>query len=200
MAASFPGVQIHESACIDEPCEIGEGTAIWHFCHVMAHSRIGRNCSLGQNVRVASQVEIGDGVRVQNNVSLYSGVILEDHVFCGPSMVFTNVLNPRSEIPRKHEFRPTRVRRGATLGANSTVVCGIEIGRFALVGAGAVVVHDVPDYALVLGVPARRSGWVCRCGETLPKAEPGAEVGCASCGNRYREEDDALEIVREVQA
>ncbi len=192
-----PGVEIHESAWVDEPCEIGPGTRVWHFCHVMAGSRIGRDCSLGQNVFVASGVVIGDRVKIQNNVSVYTGVVLEDEVFCGPSMVFTNVVNPRSEIPRKDEYRETRVRRGATLGANCTIVCGHEIGRFAFVGAGAVVTRDVPDYGLVLGTPARRVGWMCRCGVRLP--DGGSELVCAACGNRYRERGELLRPLHEVQ-
>lgn len=192
-----PGVEIHESAWVDEPCEIGPGTRVWHFCHVMAGSRIGRDCSLGQNVFVAAGVVIGDRVKIQNNVSVYTGVVLEDDVFCGPSMVFTNVVNPRSEIPRKDEYRKTVVRRGATLGANCTIVCGHEIGRYAFVGAGGVVTRDIPDYALALGTPARRVGWMCRCGSRLP--EDAGELVCAACGNRYREHGEALLPVREVQ-
>ena len=193
----FPGVQVHESAYVDEPCQIGEGTRIWHFCHVMPDSRIGRGCSLGQNVLVQSGVTIGDNVKIQNNVSVYTGVTLGDDVFCGPSMVFTNVLNPRSEISRKDEFRPTPVGRGATLGANCTIVCGTEIGAHAFVGAGAVVTRDVAPYALVLGTPARRVGWMCRCGERLP-AEDGA-LTCEACGNRYRAEGDVLTPQKEIQ-
>jgi UDP-2-acetamido-3-amino-2,3-dideoxy-glucuronate N-acetyltransferase len=193
----FPGVQIHESAWIDEPCEIGEGTTIWHFSHVMENARIGRNCNLGQNVVVSPDVVLGNNVKVQNNVSIYTGVILEDDVFCGPSMVFTNVVNPRSEIPRRDEYRRTLVRRGASLGANATLVCGVEIGRYAFVGAGAVVTRDVPAYALVVGSPARRVGWVCRCGVKLPAGS--AEPRCAACGNTYKEDGSSLGPLREVQ-
>ena len=193
-AAHHPGVQIHASAVVDEPCEIGEGTRIWHFCHVMPRARIGRGCSLGQNVSVAGTVEIGDGCKIQNNVSLYDGVTLEADVFCGPSMVFTNVLHPRAFVSRKEEFAPTLVRQGASLGANCTIVCGNSIGRYAFVGAGAVVNQDVPDHALVVGSPARRVGWACRCGESLPKAK--GEVGCERCGSLYRLSDDALEVIR----
>jgi len=199
-ASAFPGVEIHDSACVDSPCEIGPGTRVWHFCHVMAGSRIGRDCSLGQNVMVASDVVVGDGVRIQNNVSLYTGVELEDYVFCGPSMVFTNVRTPRCEVPRKDEFLRTRVGRGTSLGANCTVVCGVDIGRYALIGAGAVVASDVPDYALILGVPGRRAGWACRCGETLPRGASGPELQCARCGNRYRDEGEKLVPVEEKQA
>jgi UDP-2-acetamido-3-amino-2,3-dideoxy-glucuronate N-acetyltransferase len=197
--ARFPGVAIHESAFVDEPCEIGAGTRIWHFCHVMAHARIGRNCSLGQNVLVASHAVLGDGVKVQNNVSIYTGVELEDGVFCGPSLVFTNVINPRSEIPRRDEFQRTLVRRGATLGANATILCGVEIGRSAFVAAGAVVTKDVPDYALVMGIPARRTGWVCRCGVGLPETGRSALRTCTACGNEYRQEAGVLVPVRETQ-
>ena len=177
------GVFVHESSFVDQPCSIGAGTKIWHFCHVMAGSAIGRDCSIGQNVLVSSDVTIGDGCKIQNNVSLYTGVVLEDAVFCGPSAVFTNVVNPRSEIVRKDEYRPTRVRRGASIGANATIVCGVTIGRYAFVGAGAVVTRDVPDFALVVGNPARRMGWICRCGIRLPLRETTAH--CDQCGALY---------------
>jgi UDP-2-acetamido-3-amino-2,3-dideoxy-glucuronate N-acetyltransferase len=175
---------VHESSFVDQPCSIGAGTKIWHFCHVMKDSEIGRDCSIGQNVLVSSRVKIGDGCKIQNNVSLYTGVILEDHVFCGPSMVFTNVVNPRSEVSRKDEYKATLVRKGASIGANATIVCGVTIGRFAFVGAGAVVTRDVPDFALVVGNPARRTGWMCRCGVKLPLRDAGAH--CEACGARYR--------------
>lgn len=175
----------HPTAVIDEGAQIGEGTKIWHFCHVSAGARIGPRCVLGQNVYVGN-VTIGENVRIQNNVSVYDGVTLEDHVFCGPSMVFTNVINPRAEVSRKHEFRPTRVRRGATLGANSTIICGVTIGEYAFVAAGAVVRRDVPAYALVVGVPARFLGWVCRCGERLPPS-----LTCP-CGARFEERSRLL--------
>ena len=176
-----PGVFIHESAYVDLPAEIGEGTRIWHFVHVLSGARIGRNCVLGQNVMVAGDAVIGDDVKIQNNVSVYGGVVLEDGVFCGPSCVFTNVVNPRAEIERKTEFQPTLVRRGATIGANATVVCGVTIGAYAFIGAGAVVVHDVPDFALMTGVPARRTGWFSRAGARL-----GADLVCAIAASRYR--------------
>ena len=184
------GFYAHPTAVIDQPCEIGSGTRVWHFSHVMAGARIGENCILGQNVYVDREVRIGSGCKIQNNVSVYKGVLLEDRVFCGPSVTFTNVLNPRAFIERKEEFRPTTVGEGATLGANSTIVCGLEIGRFSLVGAGAVVVRDVPPHALVVGVPARQAGWVCRCGTTLPE---GGEPACPSCGKRYRLDGNLLE-------
>ena len=176
----------HESAYIDDGCRIGDGTKIWHFSHVMSGAAIGARCNIGQNVVVSPDVVIGDNVKIQNNVSIYTGVILEDDVFCGPSMVFTNVVNPRSHVVRKHEFQRTLVKRGATLGANCTVVCGHTIGRYAFIGAGAVVTGDVPDYALVVGNPGRIKGWACVCGvklasgTTVPKL-----IVCAACRKRY---------------
>lgn len=191
-------VYIHPTATIDPGVEIGEGTKIWHYTHVMSNAHIGRNCILGQNVFIGRNVRIGNGVKIQNNVSVYEGVELEDFVFCGPSVVFTNVINPRSEIERKSEYRRTLVKRGATLGANSTILCGIKIGRYAFVGAGAVVTKDVPDYALVVGVPARIVGWVCECAEKLP-IEVGSkeemEVTCQRCGKRYRYADGKVERI-----
>jgi len=184
--AAYPGTQIHESCYIDAPCTIGEGTKIWHFSHVLCGAVIGRRCNIGQNVVVSGDVTVGDNVKIQNNVSLYTGVILEDDVFCGPSMVFTNVINPRSEIVRRGEYQRTLVRRGASLGANCTVVCGATIGRYAFVAAGAVIRGDVPDYALMAGVPAKRIGWTCRCGVTLPRDITDGEASCASCANRYQ--------------
>jgi UDP-2-acetamido-3-amino-2,3-dideoxy-glucuronate N-acetyltransferase len=174
---------VHQSSFVDEGCEIGEGTKIWHFSHVMTGSRVGQRCNIGQNVVISPGVRIGDNVKIQNNVSVYTGVILEDDVFCGPSMVFTNVVNPRSHVSRKHEYRRTLVRRGATLGANCTIVCGVTIGEFAFVGAGAVVTRDVPDHALVVGNPARLTGWMCQCGVKLAggNASP-ACVRCPACG------------------
>jgi UDP-2-acetamido-3-amino-2,3-dideoxy-glucuronate N-acetyltransferase len=180
-------VFVHESSYVDDGCQIGEGTKIWHFSHVMSGARIGRRCNLGQNVVVSPQVVIGDNVKIQNNVSIYTGVILEDDVFCGPSMVFTNVVNPRSHVARKDEYRQTLVRRGASLGANSTVVCGHTIGAYAFVGAGAVVTRDVPDYALFIGNPGRVAGWMCACGVKLASdAAAPATVTCAVCQSKYR--------------
>jgi UDP-2-acetamido-3-amino-2,3-dideoxy-glucuronate N-acetyltransferase len=176
----------HPTAIIDNGAQIGKGTRIWHWVHVSAGARIGRDCSLGQNVYVGNDVVIGNNVRIQNNVSVYDAVTLEDDVFCGPSMVFTNVVNPRSAVARKHEYRPTRVRQGATLGANCTIVCGSTIGRYAFVGAGAVVTGDVPDFALVIGIPARHMGWMSRHGERLDLPLRGdGSTACPSTGERY---------------
>jgi UDP-2-acetamido-3-amino-2,3-dideoxy-glucuronate N-acetyltransferase len=158
---------VHQSVYVDEPAEIGEGTKIWHFSHILPNTKIGKNCVIGQNCMIGPDVKIGNGCKIQNNVSIYKGVELEDDVFCGPSMVFTNVLTPRAFIERKHEFKKTLVKKGATIGANATVVCGNTIGRYAMIGAGAVVVSDVEDYALYLGVPAKKVGWVCKCGVVL---------------------------------
>lgn len=178
---------VHPSAIVDAGCTIGAGTKIWHFSHVTTGATIGERCSLGQNVYVGPKVSIGTNVKIQNNVSVYEGVTLEDDVFCGPSMVFTNVVNPRSHVSRKHEFKTTTVKRGATLGANSTVVCGHDVGRYAFVAAGSVVTKTVPDYALVIGVPGRISGWTCQCGVRLSyAAKPSGEATCAECGTRYR--------------
>lgn len=171
---------IHESAYVDSDVVIGENTKIWHFCHIQREASVGRNSILGQNVNVGPKVVIGNGVKIQNNVSVYDGVTLEDDVFVGPSAVFTNVLNPRSFINRKYEFAPTLVRQGASIGANATIICGTTIGKYAFVGAGAVVTHDVPDYAVVVGVPAKFHHWVCRCGLALNK-----DLSC-DCGKRYQ--------------
>lgn len=177
---------VHESAYVDEGAEIGDGTKVWHFSHIMSGSRIGRACNIGQNVVVSSGVTIGNNVKIQNNVSVYTGVVLEDDVFCGPSMVFTNVINPRSHVSRRHEYQKTLVGRGASLGANCTVVCGHDIGRYALIGAGAVVTKNVPDYALVIGNPGRVVGWVCQCGVRLATGPvPPPQAACAQCGARY---------------
>ena len=177
----------HPTATVDPGAQIGEGTRIWHYGHVSAGARIGRQCSLGQNVYVGKDVVIGDNVKIQNNVSVYEGVTLEDDVFCGPSMVFTNVVNHRSHVSRKHEFRSTRVGRGATIGANATVICGHTVGRYAVVGAGTVVTKNVPEHALVVGVPARIAGWMCACGVKLPMRTNGdrEKASCPACGTWY---------------
>jgi len=172
---------VHESSYVDEPCEIGEGTKIWHFSHVMVNSRIGRRCNLGQNVVISPDVIIGDNVKIQNNVSVYTGVQLEDDVFCGPSMVFTNVTNPRSHVSRKDEYRVTLVKQGASIGANATVVCGHTIGRYAFIGAGAVVIRDVPDFAIVAGNPSKLIGWMCQCGIKLKMSADLSKEERASC-------------------
>ena len=183
----------HESSYIDDGAEVGEDSRIWHFSHVMSGAKVGRRCNIGQNVVISPGVVIGDDVKIQNNVSVYTGVTLEDGVFCGPSMVFTNVATPRSHVSRKHEYLPTIVRKGATLGANSTIVCGHTIGRYAFIGAGAVVIRDVPPHALVVGNPARIVGWMCECGEKLTagSAVP-ARASCAACQASYRIADGAL--------
>lgn len=180
---------VHPSAAVDEPCEIGEGTKIWHGAHLSRNCSVGKGCTLGQNVFVAEGVRIGNNVKIQNNVAVYEGVELADDVFCGPSMVFTNVLNPRSHVSRRHEFRKTRIGRGATLGANCTIVCGHDIGEYAFVGAGAVVTKDVPAYALVVGNPARPVGWMCRCGERLPP-----KLACAACELTYAVSREGLSL------
>ncbi|HJK94542.1 MAG TPA: acyltransferase [Polyangiaceae bacterium LLY-WYZ-15_(1-7)] len=183
MAEAF----VHPTAVVDEGAVLGEGTKVWHFVHVCGGATVGARCVLGQNVFVGPGVTLGDGVKVQNNVSLYAGVEVEDDVFLGPSCVLTNVNNPRAHVERKSEFRPTRLGRGCTLGANCTVVCGHAIGPYAFVAAGAVVTKDVPPHALVLGTPARPAGWMCRCGEKLPVAFGDAgEATCARCADRYR--------------
>lgn len=189
-------VRVHESSYIDDNVEIGDGTQIWHFSHISSGARIGQNCRFGQNVFVAPRVEIGNNVKIQNNVSVYEGVILEDFVFCGPSMVFTNVRTPRSAFPRNtaSDYHLTRVKHGASIGANATVVCGVTIGSWAFVAAGAVVSRDVPDYALMAGVPARRIGWACECGITLPKMQD-HQTACQECGRRYQSRNDLLERI-----
>ncbi|MBK6644631.1 MAG: N-acetyltransferase [Anaerolineales bacterium] len=181
---------VHESSYVDDGAEIGAGTKIWHFCHVMPRAKIGERCNIGQNVLVSSDVTIGTNVKIQNNVSLYTGVIVEDDVFLGPSMVFTNVINPRSHVSRKDEYKTTLVRKGASIGANATIVCGTTLGRYCFVGAGAVVTKDVPDYALVYGTPARVRGWVCQCGEQI--VFEGGRAVCSKCGDVYRKQDQVV--------
>lgn len=180
---------IHESAYVDDGAQIGAGTKVWHFCHVLGGAIIGERCSLGQNVVVMNGTRIGNNVKIQNNVSIYEGVTLEDDVFCGPSMVFTNVINPRSHVSRKNEYQATLVKRGASIGANATVVCGSTLNEYCFIGAGAVIARDVPAYALMVGVPARQIGWMCQCGERLPD---GASATCTICGESYTLTDGRL--------
>lgn len=182
---------VHESSYVDEGCEIGEGTKVWHFSHIMSGCKIGKHCSIGQNVVISPGVILGEGVRIQNNVSVYTGVICDDGVFLGPSCVFTNVINPRAFIERKHEFRKTLIKKGASIGANATIVCGHTIGCYALVGAGSVVTKNVPDYAMVYGCPAEVRGYVCQCGEQLPFS--GETAVCPACGKRYQKNHNIIE-------
>jgi len=191
---------VHESAYIDDNVKIGKGTKIWHFSHVLRNTHIGENCVIGQNCMIGPDVRIGKGCKIQNNVSIYKGVTLEDYVFCGPSCVFTNVLTPRAFIERKSEFLPTLVKEGATIGANATIVCGHTVGRYALIGAGAVVTSDVPDYALYLGIPAKHSGWVCKCGVVLTRkinSEEKLELTCNFCGSKYVLDGDKFVVLEE---
>lgn len=192
-----PRYFVHESAYVDHPSQVGTGTRIWHFSHIMPNSVIGDNCNIGQNVVVSPNCRIGSNVKIQNNVSVYTGVILEDDVFCGPSAVFTNVVNPRSHIPRKDEYRTTLVQRGASIGANATIVCGVSLGRYCFVGAGSVVTKDVPAFALVYGNPARVRGWVCYCGVKLdcpPKPATG-KIHCSACDRAYFGVDGHLHML-----
>lgn len=183
---------VHPSSFVDENVEIGEGTKIWHFCHIQSGARIGKYCVLGQNVNVGNNVKIGNFCKIQNNVSIYEGVELEDYVFCGPSCVFTNVSNPRSEIIRHHLYEKTIVRRGASIGANATIVCGITIGRCAFIAAGAVVISDVPDYALMMGVPAKQKGWMSRHGYRLTNPDKNGIYICPESGWRYKETEPGI--------
>lgn len=191
--SDLSNIYVHPSSYVDESTQIGYGTKIWHFCHVMRDAVIGTECILGQNTFVARGVHIGNGVKIQNNVSIYEGVTLEDDVFCGPSTVFTNVINPRSAIPRKDEFRPTLVERGASIGANSTIICGHTIGRYSFVAAGSVIAKDVPAYAFVAGMPARRVGWICRCGENL--ALENDQATCNLCGSKFAKSEGCLTLI-----
>lgn len=192
---SQPEYFVHESAFIDDNVKIGIGTTIWHVSHVLKNSHIGQNCRIGQNVVIGPHVRIGNGVKIQNNVSVYEGVTLEDDVFCGPSMVFTNVFNPRSEIQRLDELRPTLVQKGASLGANCTIICGVTIGQYAFVGAGAVVVKDVPDFALVVGNPGKIKGWMCVCGNRINFTGENGPAICRACQQAYRKVDQKVELV-----
>ncbi len=190
---------VHESSYVDDNVEVGEGTKIWHFSHIQKGTTIGKNCSIGQNVNVGNNVRIGNNVKIQNNVSVYEGVELEDYVFCGPSMVFTNVPNPRSEFPQRRSeyYKPTPVRYGASIGANATVVCGHEIGQFAFIGAGAVVTKDVPNYALIVGSPGKIVGWMCRCGAKLVFSAE--KSGCTKCTREYSKSGDTVVCTKEIE-
>jgi len=190
MTLAFENAIIHESAYVDDGCEIGDGTKIWHFCHIISGTKIGKNCSLGQNVMAGPLVSIGDNCKIQNNVSIYKGVTLEDGVFCGPSCVFTNVVTPRAEYERKDEFAETLVKRGATIGANATIVCGHTLGEYCTIGAGAVVTKDVRAHALMVGVPAVRIGWVSKAGDVL-----GDDLICPRTGEKYKETDAGLVLL-----
>jgi UDP-2-acetamido-3-amino-2,3-dideoxy-glucuronate N-acetyltransferase len=193
--SELQSIYVHPSSFIDQPCQIGDGTKIWHFCHIMSNSVIGSNCVLGQNVMIASEVKIGSNVKIQNNVSIYQGVELEDNVFCGPSSVFTNITNPRSEINRKDSFQKTLVCRGATIGANATIVCGVTIGQYAFIGAGAVIIHDVLDYALMVGIPAKQKGWMSRHGYKLVSTQQPNILICPKSGWQYELHNGVLRCV-----
>src|SRR3989442_6245692 len=194
----MPDYFVHESSYVDEGARIGKGTKIWHFCHVMPGAVIGARCNLGQNVVVMPGTRLGDNVKVQNNVSIYEGVELEDDVFCGPSCVFTNVVSPRSHVSRKHQYQRTQVKRGASIGANATILCGLTLGEYAFIGAGAVVTSDVPAFALMVGVPARRVTWMCQCGERLVLSA--GKASCAACGATYQEADGLLRPIAPPQS
>ncbi|MFT6099965.1 MAG: UDP-2-acetamido-3-amino-2,3-dideoxy-glucuronate N-acetyltransferase [Arenicella sp.] len=192
MSSELKKFFVHESSYVDDGCEIGDNTSIWHFCHIISGTKIGERCNIGQNVVIGGNVIVGNGCKIQNNVSIYEGVELEDDVFCGPSMVFTNVFTPRSHVSRKNEYLPTLVRQGATIGANATIVCGNEIGAFAFIGAGSVVTKPVQSQALMVGNPAMQIGWMCKCGERLPTSNH-----CARCDAKY-EIDVASQAIKEV--
>ena len=195
MKMIHPDAFIHETAVVDEGAEVGAGTKVWHFCHLMAKAQVGAECSLGQNVYVGDNAVIGDGTKIQNNVSVYQGVVCEEEVFLGPSMVFTNVINPRSGVVRRDEYRQTLVRKGASIGANATILCGITIGQYAFVGAGAVVTKDVPDHALVVGNPARQTGWMSRRGHRMPEPDEEGVTACPETGERYRLRDGIMSLI-----
>jgi UDP-2-acetamido-3-amino-2,3-dideoxy-glucuronate N-acetyltransferase len=180
---------VHKSSYADEGCQIGSGTKIWHFTHVMSGAVIGRNCSIGQNVNIGGRAVIGNGVKLQNNISVYDDVIIEDDVFCGPSCVFTNVINPRAFVERKNEYKKTLIKKGASIGANATIVCGVTLGSYCFAGAGCVVTKDVPDYALVYGTPAKQHGWICECGEILCD-----DLKCGVCGKEYKIDNENLKV------
>lgn len=192
MTANTKDYFVHESSYVDDGCEIGAKTSIWHFSHIISGTKIGERCNIGQNVVIGGNVVVGNGCKIQNNVSIYEGVELEDDVFCGPSMVFTNVFTPRSHVSRKNEYLPTPVRKGATIGANATIVCGNEIGAFAFIGAGSVVTKPVPSQALMVGNPAKQIGWMCKCGERLPQ-----DSHCQRCDTKYKIES-ASNAIKEV--
>ena len=187
---NMQGVFVHPSAIVDDNVSIGRGTKIWHFSHMLSNSNIGENCNIGQNVVIGPDVDIGMGCKIQNNVSVYKGITLQDGVFCGPSMVFTNIYNPRAEIGKMDQVRPTLVKRGATIGANATVVCGVTLGRYCFIGAGAVVNKNIPDFALVVGNPAKQIGWTCECGERLSD-----DLECLVCEKKYEKSTDGLVAV-----
>ena len=186
----MPDYFIHESSYVDDGCKIGNGTKIWHFSHIMSGAVLGEKCSVGQNVNIGGKAVIGSGVKIQNNVSVYDDVVIEDDVFCGPSCVFTNVINPRAFIERKHEYKKTTIKKGASIGANATIVCGVTVGMYSLIGAGSTVTRDVPNYALVYGTPARQHGWVCECGEILAD-----DLVCDECERKYRLKSGSLSEV-----
>jgi UDP-2-acetamido-3-amino-2,3-dideoxy-glucuronate N-acetyltransferase len=194
---------VHHSSFVDTPCSIGNGTKIWHFCHIMANTTIGEQCNIGQNVVISTRCVIGNNVKIQNNVSVYTGVILENDVFCGPSAVFTNVVNPRSHVIRRNEYKQTLVKRGASIGANATIVCGVTLGCYCFVGAGSLVTRDVPDYALVYGNPARLRGWICYCGIKLALSISSDSVEtaqCQACGRRYGKKSSRVSELPESEA
>ena len=184
------GYQKHETAYVDDGCEIGEGTKVWHFSHIMGGAKIGRNCSVGQNVNIGGKAVVGNGVKIQNNVSVYDRVIIEDDVFCGPSCVFTNVFNPRSFVERKHEYMETRIKKGASIGANATIVCGVTLGEYCFIGAGSVVTKNVPAHALIYGTPAVQRGWVSRAGHKLDE-----DLICPETGEKYKKTPNGLELL-----